>query len=98
METLQGIKGTTCEGIFFVECPIPGAQTLRHVSVEISRQNSNLGEVKRRIALDAKNLGATAVMNFKYGQRAHAWWELVFTLKWDTESWWGEGDAVQVSR
>ena len=35
-----------------------------------------------------------AIINFKYGQRAHQWGEKAFTFKWDTESWYGEGDAV----
>jgi len=48
------------------------------------------------LALEAKRLGAQALMNFKYGQRKHSAWELVLTFKGDTESWHGEGDAVIV--
>lgn len=46
------------------------------------------------MAREALAAGSRAIMNFRYGQRAHTWWELVFTLKWDTESWYGTGEAV----
>jgi hypothetical protein len=83
------------DGIFFTEVAIPGATRQRRISVEISRQNANLSDVKQRMAAEARAAGASAIMNFRYGQKAHAWWEVVFTLKWDTESWHGEGEAVQ---
>ena len=59
-------------------------------------QNADLGEVKQRLAREARAIGATVLMNFRYGQKKHQWWELVFTLKWDTESWQGDGDAVKL--
>jgi hypothetical protein len=96
METKFGVKGTVCGGIFFTEQPIPASVLVRHIHVEISRQNSNLGEVKEKLAGEAMSLGATAIANFRYGQKPHKRWELVFTLKWDTESWHGEGDAVKI--
>lgn len=91
-----GIQGNEVDGIFFTEQNISGVSVVKHLDAEISRQNSDLGEVKLRLARQAKNLGANAIMNFKYGQRAHSWWELVLTFKWDTESWHGEGDAVRI--
>lgn len=94
METRFGVKGTLCDGVFFTEDAIPGATRRKSVSVEISRQNANLGEVKRRLASAAKAHGSTAVQNFKYGQRAHRWWTHIIDLKWDSESWYGEGEAV----
>ena len=95
METRFGVKGTVCEDVFFTENAIPGVPIVRHLHVEIPRQNADLGEVKARLAREAQSLGATAIANFRYGQKKHQWWELVFTLKWDTESWHGEGDAVK---
>jgi hypothetical protein len=93
MEERFGVKGTLAGGVFFSESSIAGAPVMKHISVEISRQNANLGQVKDRLAADARALGATAVMNFRYGQKAHPWWQL-YAFKWDTESWHGEGDAV----
>lgn len=96
METRFGVKGTICNGIFFTEQAIPGATVIRHLETEISRQNSDLNEVKERLATDATSLGATAIANFRYGQKAHNRWDLALSFKWDTESWHGEGDAVKL--
>lgn len=93
MERRFGVTGSVSDGIFFAEGPIPKSTFRKHLQVEISRQNSNLGEVKRQLASDAKTAGANAIANFTYGQKAHSWLGLL-TLKWDTESWHGEGDAV----
>lgn len=94
MERRFGLIGTSCDGVFFTEDSLPSAKSLGRVSVEISRQNANLGEVKRAMAAEAKRRKATAIMNFRYGQKAHPWWDLIFSFKWDTESWHGEGDAI----
>lgn len=96
MQNRFGVMGSLCDDVFFTESMVSGGTVLRHLSVEISRQNANLTEVKQRMARQARDLGATVVMNFRYGQKKHQWWELVFTFKWDTESWHGEGDAVKL--
>lgn len=96
MEARYGVKGVMYDGVFFAETPIPNATSVRHLHIEISRQNSNLDEVKQRLAREAKSAGANAVMNFRYGQKKHDWTDLVFSFKWDTESWHGEGTAVRV--
>jgi hypothetical protein len=96
MEAWTGVNGSVHKGVLFTEETIPDARVLRHLRVQISRQNSNLGEVKDRLARKAKKRGATAVMNFRYGQKRNPWWQLFFTLRFDTESWHGEGDAIQL--
>jgi hypothetical protein len=95
MRSRFGVDGTECEGIFFTESSILRASQIKRLKVEISLQNSNLLEVKRRLARQAKSVGATAITNFRYGQKSHTWWELLLNFKWDTESWYGEGDAVR---
>jgi hypothetical protein len=95
MEQKFGVSGTTTDGIFFTEEALPRAAIRRRLSVEISRKNANLGEVKRKMATEARALGANAVINFRYGQRAHKWWDSLM-LKWDTESLHGEGDAASL--
>jgi len=95
MEIRFGVRGTVYDGVFFTEAQIPGATVVRHLNVEISRQNADLSQVKQRLAEEAHDSGATTIMNFRYGQRKHKWWELLFTFKWDTESWHGAGDAVK---
>jgi hypothetical protein len=96
MESRFGVKGLSHRDIFFTEDRIPSATPIKHLQVEISRQNSHLNEVKDQLASQAAVIGATAIMNFRYGQKKHEWWELIFTFKWDTESWHGEGDAIRI--
>ncbi len=96
METRAGVTGTVHEGVFFTEDPVPSAMVLRHLRIVIPRQNANLDDVKNLLARKAKKAGAAAVMNFRYGQKRVAWWRLFVTLTWDTEGWFGEGDAIKL--
>ena len=97
MEELAGARGNWHQGVFFTEGVVQApAQPRGRIQVEISRQNSNLTEVKNEMARQATAKGANVIQNFQYGQKAHKWWELVFTFKWDTESWHGAGDAIVV--
>ena len=96
MESRCGVKGVVLDGVFFTEASIPNATPIQRLHVEISLQNSNLNEVKQRLAQEVKRIGGNAIMNFSYGQKKHEWWELFFTFKWDTESWHGEGVAVRI--
>ena len=92
-----GMPGTEFEGVFFTESPPPpGTQVLREVTAKRNRQNSNLTEIKSSLAQQAVAVGANAVVLFRYGQRAHKWWEQAFTFRWDSEAWYGEGKAVQL--
>jgi hypothetical protein len=94
METKHGIQGTHHQGVFFTEADVPGSESLGRIQVEIGRQNANLKLVKDQMAQEASRRGAKTIANFRYGQRPHKWWQLV-TFKWDTESWFGEGDALR---
>ena len=96
MENRFGVPGTETDGIFFTEKEIGHAKQVKHISVEISRQNANLFQLKKRMAGEAQRVGANAIMNFRYGQRAHRGLKLL-ALKWDTESWHGEGEAVNAA-
>ncbi len=91
MEERYGVRGTVQDDVFFTEDAISRAATVRHLHVEISRQNANLTEVKRALAIEVRGCGGNALANFRYGQRARKWW----SFGWDTESWHGEGDAVR---
>ncbi len=95
MEEIHGVKGTLHDGIFFTEATIPGAKIIKHLRAEVARQNSTLAEVKGLLAADVKACRGTALMGFRYGQKKHDWTQLL-SFKWDTESWYGEGDAVFV--
>lgn len=95
MISQHGVNGTLQDDIFFTEKSIPSSNVIKHIKVEISRQNSSLSEIKSAMARDAKSCGANVVMNFKYGQSAHKGLKLI-SFKWDSESWHGEGDAVSI--
>ena len=89
-----GVVGTVVDNVFFSEQPIPGSTSLGPIRVEINRQNANLAEVKRRMAEEAHAKGATAIQSFRYGQRARNWKRIAINpFWWDTEDWFGEGDA-----
>ena len=92
-EDRHGVTGTLHEEVFFTEARLPDAKVLGPVKIEISRQNANLTMVKERMAAQARAFGATTIQGFRYGQRAHNWWQKAFSFKWDTESWYGEGEA-----
>jgi hypothetical protein len=93
MEKRHGVMGTMQDDIFFTEATIPGATVVKHLHVEISRQNSTLREVKARLAADVTACGGSALMGFRYGQKKHSWTQML-AFKWDSESWHGEGDAI----
>ena len=92
--TWPSVRSTMHAGIVFTEENPPGTTFVKRIEVSISRQNSHLSEVKDRMAADAVKSGALAIVNFRYGQRSHKWWQQMFSFKWDSESWYGEGDAV----
>lgn len=97
MEELAGALGNWHRGVFFTEGVVQAAVHPRgRIQVEINRQNSNLTEVKTEMAHEATAKGANVIQNFEYGQKAHKWSDLVFSLKWDTEGWRGTGDAIAV--
>lgn len=86
------MSGVYHDGVYFSEEAVEG-RTIAPVKCTINRQNSNLRDVKTRLATEVKALGGDAVGNFRYGQRAHKWWQ---RFRWDEESWFGEGVAVQL--
>ncbi len=91
----HGARGTVHDGIFVTEDDLPG-QSIGLVSVTIGRQNANLSEIKDRLAREAAGRGANAVTELRYGQRKHGPLQLLNPLRWDTESWVGEGNAKRV--
>ncbi|MEX0754714.1 MAG: hypothetical protein WD556_06285 [Actinomycetota bacterium] len=92
-ENRYGVAGNVHAGVFFTELTIPQADVIDFIRIEISRQNAHLGLVKDKMAQEANRKGAVVIQKFRYGQRAHKWWQQAFTLKWDSESWYGEGQA-----
>lgn len=98
METYQDLPGTWHDGVFFTEQNVDESRLVADhpLNVEISRQNSDLRQVKARLADDVKRLGGNVLAGFQYGQRSHPVWKQILTFKWDTESWHGRGYAAKL--
>ncbi len=92
----KDIRSTLQDGVYFCESMPPDVKSIQRIDVTISRQNAHLEEVKAEMARRARASGANAVVGFRYGQRSHKWWQQVFTIKWDSESWFGEGEAISI--
>lgn len=96
METKYGVKGLIHSGIFISEKDIAEAKLVQHLEVKISRQNADLDQIKNQLAIEAHELGVQTVINFRYGQKKHSVLSYLNPFKWDSESWYGEGDAVKI--
>ncbi len=91
-----GLVGTEHGGIFFTEAAAPpSSHVLGTVSVRKNRQNWDLFKIKDELVRQAEALGANAIVEFKYGQRAHKWYRLLLPV-WDHEAWHGDGVAVRI--
>lgn len=91
-----GLSGTEHRGIFFTEAAAPATgKVLGTVSVKKNRQNWDLFKIKDELVRQAEALGANAIVEFTYGQRAHKWYRLLLPV-WDHEAWHGEGVAVRL--
>jgi hypothetical protein len=88
--------GEYYDNIFFTQERILGAIVLAHMEIEIASQNADIYHIKGSMAKQARSIGATTIMNFRYTQRKHKWWEYIFSLKWHPESWCAQGDAVRL--
>jgi hypothetical protein len=91
----HGARGTIHRGVFITEQELPG-DDLGSLSVTIGRQNADLGQLKEHLATEALRRGANAVAVLSYGQRKHGPGQLMNPFRWDTESWFGEGQALRV--
>lgn len=92
MEEFCGLEGNFHGGIFFSEQSC-SAVTMRPIAAKKNRQNFTLTQIKDMMAAEAKEAGANAIVDFRYGQRAHKWYQQSL-IKWDSEAWFGEGRAV----
>lgn len=85
---------TVYEGVMFVEGTEPYVRLLGEVKCDLSfkfgAQLKNLNDVKRELAARARNMGANAVLNFKYGQKSR--WLAV-----DDVAFFGSGTAAVLS-
>ncbi len=89
----KGIFG----GVLISDSELPGEEK-GEVVVKISRQNALPSEIKLKMAEAAKAIGANGVKNFETAQAGHHWLLNANPLKWDSESLYGVGMGVRISK
>lgn len=80
------------DGVLFVEGVPPEARSKKKLNVTLSglgSQLQSLDDVKRKLAADARQAGANAVIGFRYGQKS-SWWAF------DHVKWFGTGIAAEI--
>ena len=86
------------DGIIFIEGSEEGCPVLGRIEYKkegfYNQQLKNLDHVKAQLAEKAKNLGANAVVNFKYGQKNTSWIRSILLSFDDNLNWFASGDAV----
>ncbi len=80
---------SACDGIIFSEGKING-DIISTINVEVSKQNALLGELKIKMANEAKILGANSISEFTYRQEKRI-------FGWDNLSLVGSGNAILAS-
>ena len=93
------MRKTLCDGIAFYEGRPPSASCMQNIEARIggilkSAQLSTLDDVKRVLASQAKQLGANAVVDFRYGQKSVGIFASIFSR--DDVNWHGSGVAAVV--
>lgn len=92
---------TVYNGIVFIEGFEPNAQVVGSVEYKkeglYNQQLKSLDVVKDQLSKKAHDLGANAVMNFKYGQKSTSWWRSMLSSFDDNINWYGSGTAIVLS-
>ena len=96
MKQSKGAEGIMFNDIFFTETDIPKYPAIKHLEVVVKHQNATLDDIKRRLAEEAKSVGANTVKNFRYGQRIMSTLKALIRFQWVIEFWYGEGDAIRM--
>lgn len=84
---IPGLSGHYFEDIFFTEQDVTGVTRLAKCNASSNVQNTHIDKLKRQIAEQARKVGANAVVNFRYAQRA-----TVFSFS--SVTWDASGEAV----
>lgn len=62
-----------------------------------NQQLKNLNDVKKELAIKAKQKNANAIINFEYGQASTSFWHASLFASDDNIKWYGKGTAVRLS-
>lgn len=92
---LADVRTTMCEGIVFTRQNPRGARAVKQIHVELTGQEATLRDLKELMADQARDVGAQAVVNFRYGHHAPTWWRRQVEHGNAPGSWYGEGEAAR---
>ena len=88
------------EGIIFIEGTEHSGRVLGNVEYKkdsfYNNQLKNLDNVKAQLAKKAKQLGANAIADFKYGQKNTSWFRSMLLAFDDNVNWYGSGTAIRL--
>jgi hypothetical protein len=91
MDLDKKYRGSYVDGIFITEESIDEPHTeLGLIQVDSKRMNSNLSELKKKLAKAAELKKADAIINYKYGQKR------TLLSIWDDTKWHAEGMAIKL--
>ena len=84
-------QGSYVDGVFITEDILSeGHKQLGAIKVTSQRMNSNLAELKKKLARAARLKGANVIMSYKYGQK-----RTLLSL-WDDTMWYASGIAAKL--
>lgn len=83
---------TITSGIVFIEGNHQEARPLGRIDVTLNwqAQHKSLADVKRKMAEEARKLGANTIIDFTYGQKSTFW------SFGDKVQWYGKGIAARL--
>jgi hypothetical protein len=93
------MRFVTYEGIDFFEGMPRRTEVIGPASVFVgaayrASQLKNLDDVKKHLAIRARDAGGNAIVEFSYGQRPSGWFARLFRR--DAGTWFGEGTIAFV--
>ena len=88
---------TVYKDVIFIEGSISKFKPMHKIEVSLkgfSAQLQSLNHVKEKMAENAKEQGANAIIEFEYGQKTPGFW----SSYGDNVNWYGKGIAVILSK
>ncbi|MCR5068040.1 MAG: hypothetical protein K6A14_08280 [Erysipelotrichaceae bacterium] len=86
------------DGIIFIEGEMKDARLLEPIKYVkdsfYNQQLKNLNDIKRQLVSKAKDMGANAVVDFKYGQKSTTMLRSMLLALDDNINWYAEGIAA----
>lgn len=86
------------DGIIFIEGGMKNARLLGPIQYDkegfYNQQLKNLNDIKKQLVTKAKNMGANAIVDFKYGQKSTSALRSMLLSFDDNINWYAEGTAA----